>query len=317
MRGPVSELAITLLFLGFVATILLAYLVEIVLACLRLRRGEAAPAGRLRRWWRRSVLVLGTVGTVCVVYGFTVEPTWIEVTRVEVALVHLPSGSPTVRVVHVSDLHVDDTPGNEQALPALVAAERPDLIVFTGDSLNAIEGRDRFLACLERLAALAPLYAVKGNWDVIQFADHRVLEDSRARLLDGDVVDVEVKGVRLALAGLRFGREREVGRVLERLPRDRPVVWLHHTPDLILELADAGVDLVLAGHTHGGQVRLPLYGALLTLARHGKRFEAGLYREQGTWLYVNRGLGMEGGHAPRVRFLCRPEVTVLDLVPAR
>jgi hypothetical protein len=92
-------------------------------------------------------------------------------------------------------------------------------------------------------------------------------------------------------------------------------VLLYHAPDPILEMADAGVDVVLSGHTHGGQVRLPFYGALITLARHGKRFDMGLYRVKETWLYVSRGLGMEGGLAPRVRFLARPEITVIDLVP--
>jgi predicted MPP superfamily phosphohydrolase len=249
------------------------------------------------------------------VYGFAVEPTWVEVTRHRLPLPRWPAGAPTVRILHVSDLHVDAAPGNEEALPDLVAAERPDLIAFTGDSLNALAGRDRCLRCLARLARIAPVYAVQGNWDVVQFDGVRVLEDAAVHLLDGTFAEVEVRGVRFVVAGLRFGRDADVPGFVAMLPRDRPVVFLHHTPDPVLELADGGVDLVLAGHTHGGQVRLPGYGALLTLARHGKRFEAGLYRERGTWLYVTRGLGMEGGPAPRVRFLCRPEVTVLDLAP--
>ena len=76
------------------------------------------------------------------------------------------------------------------------------------------------------------------------------------------------------------------------------------------------VDLFLAGHTHGGQVALPFYGAIVTFSRFGKRFEAGLHRVANTWLYVNRGLGMEGGPAPRVRFCARPEVSVLEVWPA-
>jgi predicted MPP superfamily phosphohydrolase len=316
--GPSSEWLVTGLFLLLVGTIFLAYLVEVFVAVRRRISGSpAGPEGRLRRWWRRGVLALGTLGAACTVYGWTIEPTWIEVTRHEVALGRLPPGSARVRLVHVSDLHVDVSPGNEEALPDLVAAEHPDLIAFTGDSLNVAAGRERFLRCIARLADVAPVYAVKGNWDVIQMRDVRVLEDSRARLLDDEVAEVEVRGVRLALAGLPYGRDREVGALLARAPRDRPLVFLHHTPDPILELAGRRVDLVLAGHTHGGQVRLPFYGALLTLARHGKRFEAGLYRVEDTWLYVNRGLGMEGGAAPRVRFLCRPEVTVIDLVPTR
>jgi predicted MPP superfamily phosphohydrolase len=83
---------------------------------------------------------------------------------------------------------------------------------------------------------------------------------------------------------------------------------------MIQEVAERSVDLYCAGHTHGGQIAVPSYGALVTLSRFGKRYEAGLYREKSTTLYVNRGIGMEGG-VPRVRFWSRPELTVIDLVP--
>jgi predicted MPP superfamily phosphohydrolase len=79
------------------------------------------------------------------------------------------------------------------------------------------------------------------------------------------------------------------------------------------------VDLFLAGHVHGGQVALPFYGALLTLSRFGKRFERGLYPDAdgfGFPLYVSRGIGMEGGAMPRVRFCSRPELALIELVPA-
>ena len=87
-------------------------------------------------------------------------------------------------------------------------------------------------------------------------------------------------------------------------------------PSGVNAAAENGADLCLAGHIHGGQVRLPWYGAIVTLSKTGKKYEAGLYRVKDTWLYVNRGIGMEGSCAPRVRFNCRPEVTVLDMVPA-
>jgi predicted MPP superfamily phosphohydrolase len=74
--------------------------------------------------------------------------------------------------------------------------------------------------------------------------------------------------------------------------------------------------LFLAGHVHGGQVALPYYGALLTLSKFGKRFERGLYPDaDGFPMYVSRGIGMEGGRAPRVRFCARPEVALIELVP--
>jgi predicted MPP superfamily phosphohydrolase len=94
-----------------------------------------------------------------------------------------------------------------------------------------------------------------------------------------------------------------------------PAVLLHHTPDLAESPGIGAFDLVLCGHTHGGQVRLPFYGALITLSRFGKRYEAGMSSLAGGGLqYTNRGLGCEPTPAPRVRFLCRPEVAVFDLV---
>jgi predicted MPP superfamily phosphohydrolase len=79
------------------------------------------------------------------------------------------------------------------------------------------------------------------------------------------------------------------------------------------DAVEGGTDLYCAGHTHGGQIALPFYGALITFSQFDKRFEAGLYDYKGMALYVNRGIGMEGGMAPRVRFGSRPEITVIDV----
>lgn len=80
------------------------------------------------------------------------------------------------------------------------------------------------------------------------------------------------------------------------------------------EASEAGYHLYLAGHTHGGQIRILGYGAIITQSKFGKRYEAGLYSMKGTKMYVNRGIGLEGGWAPRIRLFCRPEVTVVDLM---
>ena len=99
------------------------------------------------------------------------------------------------------------------------------------------------------------------------------------------------------------------------MPPDAFKIFLYHYPDLIKNAAVQNVDLYCAGHTHGGQVALPLYGAIITFSKFGKQYEAGLYREGATWLYVNRGVGLEGGSAPRVRFWARPELTIIESVP--
>jgi predicted MPP superfamily phosphohydrolase len=90
-------------------------------------------------------------------------------------------------------------------------------------------------------------------------------------------------------------------------------VLLYHSPELIPFASKLGIDLYLCGHTHGGQVRLPFYGAVLTSSELGKQYDMGYYRLRDTHLYVSRGIGMEGMGAPRVRFLCPPEITLFSI----
>lgn len=106
--------------------------------------------------------------------------------------------------------------------------------------------------------------------------------------------------------------------LLKGLEDDATTIYLHHTPDAVEELLarEPGqrVDLFLCGHTHGGQVCLPFWGAIVTFSRQHKKYERGLYRVGDVSMYVNRGVGLEGGAVPRLRFLSRPEVVVIDLV---
>jgi uncharacterized protein len=101
--------------------------------------------------------------------------------------------------------------------------------------------------------------------------------------------------------------------LLAQAPTDAFTLLLFHTPDLMPQAAALGVDLYFAGHTHGGQWRVPGFGAILTSSHYWKRYEAGHYREGTTHLYVSRGLGMEGFGAPRARFFCPPEVVSVTL----
>lgn len=272
-----------------------------------IRRGPGQLQPGLRRL-RAAVLALAALGVVCGLYARLIEPTWLEVTHAEVATARLPPGA-RIRVVHITDVHSDPDVRLEPRLPELIAAERPDVIVYTGDSLNAIEGRPHFRALMTALAAIAPTYAVRGNWDTALWRRRSVRRHRRGRAR--------------RTGGPRAGRWRparsadRLEHVLAGVPRAAASILLHHYPDEIDRVAELGVDLYVAGHTHGGQVALPLYGAPVTLARTGKRFEAGLYRVKRTARYVGRGIGMEGGSAPRVRFFARPEVAVIDLVGMR
>jgi hypothetical protein len=280
---------------------------------LRERRGTAPPPGRRARWARRALLALAALGLLCMAYGRFVEPFWLEVRHVRITSPRLPKGARPVRIVHVSDLHCDPAPRLEERIPDVVAAERPDLIVFTGDALNAPEGLAAFRRCLGRLAALVPTFAVTGNWDERFWSDIPLYAGTGVRELRGRAERVDVAGTPVWVAGVPGWGPDLAAQALAGVPPGAFTVLLHHFPEDVEAFAARGtVDLCCAGHVHGGQVALPLYGALVTLSRTGKTYEAGLYRVGGTWLHVSRGVGMEGGAAPRVRFCARPEVTVIE-----
>ncbi|HEY9868522.1 MAG TPA: metallophosphoesterase [Candidatus Obscuribacterales bacterium] len=305
-------------FLSFIAVVALVYLsaavflIEMVVKRLRrqhvLRKGWSA-------WLRRSVLVLAATGVACMAYGYFVEPYWPDVTRTTVATPRLPAGSRPIRIVHISDLHCDPVPRLEERLPDLVKRQHPDLILFTGDAINSPAGLPVFRRCLTELSAIAPTYAVRGNWDAFYWNDLDLFGKTGALELKGEAISLTVNGNRLCVAGAPVGQPGAKEKALSAVPPGMLSIFLYHYPSAIVEAAQAKIDLLCAGHTHGGQVALPLYGALITLSKLGKQYEAGLYRLQDTWIYVTRGIGMEGGPAPRVRFCARPEISVIDLVP--
>lgn len=318
-----GESTAVLLFVCAVAAVYLFAACALVRLLLR-RFGFMERPTRAGLVAERGSLALAAVGLVCFAYGYFVEPFWPQVTHVSVKSPKLKGAQRPVRVVHISDLHCDPEPRLEERLPDLIAAERPDLIVYTGDSLNSPEGLPVLRKLLPRLASIAPTYAVRGNWDTAYWRRHELFEGTGVYELKREAARVDVAGTSLWVAGAPFaslaeppdGERTGIENTLKNAPPDAFTLFLYHTPDLILEAAATNrVDLYCAGHTHGGQVALPVYGALVTLSKFGKKYESGLHREGPTWLYVTRGVGMEGGVAPRVRFFARPEITVIELVP--
>jgi predicted MPP superfamily phosphohydrolase len=310
------RLGIAAALLLFVYGAAFAFVVRSLVLAVRTRRGGAAapPLRPALRRARVAVHVLAATGLLCAVYARFVEPYWPEVThaRVECAKLH----SRPIRIAQISDVHSDPTARLEPEIPDLIAAERPDVILFTGDALNSPGGLDNFRTLMTRLAAIAPTYAVRGNWDVWYWGAIDLFGGTGVTELDGTAVQLPGRAD-VWIAGVPVGGLEAVPGMLAAIPRDAVSIFLYHYPDEIEDLARRGVDLYVAGHTHGGQVALPFYGALVTLSRYGKRFESGLYQVGGTALYVNRGIGMEGGAAPRVRFMARPEISIIELAPPR
>jgi predicted MPP superfamily phosphohydrolase len=175
-------------------------------------------------------------------------------------------------------------------------------------------------ALLNRLSARYGVFAVLGSPPVDLHAVIPGLFDGLpVRLLRDEAVEVTLsRGRRLTLLGLDCHHDiardaATLARVLTGVPGDGPRVLLYHSPELMMAAAEQGIDLYLCGHTHGGQVRLPLIGPLLTASKLGRRFVMGHYVRGRTHLYVTRGVGFEGLSAPRVRLLCPPEMTLIEV----
>ncbi|MBN1371185.1 MAG: metallophosphoesterase [Anaerolineaceae bacterium] len=278
--------------------------------------GPAAPTPLAPLW----ALNLGLLAVG--LYGFVFEPFWVQVTHLEVAAPEAGLTEP-LRIVQLSDLHVERSTRRERELVELVNSQQPDIIVLTGDFLNLSYLQDEqavadLRALIAQLDAPLGIYAVDGTVEDPPRV-REMLSDLGVRVLDQEVLCLPTAGGQIALVGVSnygYAHDQEtLAWLMQGVPPEEFSLVLHHHPDLAYDAQNAGVDLYLCGHTHGGQVRLPVYGAMITFSRFGKTFESGHYTLGDTTLYVSRGLGMEGSYAPRVRFLARPEVVVVDLMP--
>jgi predicted MPP superfamily phosphohydrolase len=263
-------------------------------------------------------------GTFLALYAYYVEPDRLGVTRLSLQSAKLPPGPP-LRILHIADLHLERITSRERLLLSLIRAERPDLILFSGDFLNLSYVMDPAAwadvrAVLAEWQAPAGAFAVAGSPPVDQpeVLPHLLEGLLNVRCLHGEKATVVLNGAEIDIVGLDcthkpFLDAPKLRGALGGAPGGRFTILLYHTPDLAPEAAEAGVDLMLSGHTHGGQVRLPLAGAVYASSLYGKRFEAGRYSLGDMTLYVSRGVGMEGCGAPRVRFLCPPEITLWEI----
>ena len=274
----------------------------------RLLGGTPDPSIFDRRWVQLGLLLLLALCAALFVYGRHVEPRWLVVR--ELALGQ-PTGQP-VRIAVISDLHISGDRSPWTDLARTVNATDPDLILLLGDTLNRGAALPVLHRTLSAMRARHGKYAVQGNWEAWYWNELPLLEGTGFRWLDHHAISRTIHGIPLHLLGLPY-RDGDHGnraeRLLVRLPRPGWRIFLYHTPDMADEVPSA--DLYLAGHTHGGQVSLPLYGALVTLSRHGKRFERGRSQVGRTVVYVNPGIGVE----PMIplRIGVRPEVTLVTL----
>ena len=256
--------------------------------------------------------------------AYVVEPLLVETTELSLHVDDLDPSAPPVRVMHLTDMHIERSSFREEAVIEKVNALHPDIIVFTGDYLNLSRLSDptsaaHFRQFVAQLEAPYGIYAVRGSVEPSLESMAWLVEATDVVWLEQETVTVDVRGQPVTLVGVACSHQQKrdiarLDRTMEGVSPDAFTLLLYHSPDLIREAAEQQVDLYLGGHTHGGQLCLPFYGAVATSSIYGKQYVAGLFEEGDTRMYISRGIGFEGGGMPRARFLCRPEIVSIDLV---
>ena len=259
---------------------------------------------------------LAAAGAGLLAYARFVEPRWLQTTHTEVAVPGLPEPLDGLRIVLLADFHVGaGTPLRlVEAAVERTCRARPHLVAIVGDlSDDPPPGFDGVAKMLSRLEAPLGVYAVPGNHDYDAsggIARWREAVDAYPHLVDltNRAVTLRHEGAPLTLIGLDDLARGRPAEGLTRRDAEGPVVVLAHEPSHAEQLERA--DLVLSGHTHGGQVRLPFLGPLVNPSPKPERYDSGLVRLGDRQVYVSRGVGT--GHAP-LRLGSRPEVAVLTL----
>ena len=256
---------------------------------------------RLSRRQFLAAVLLATPGAVLADAKY-LEPTWLKVRRLRIG-----NGPPTYRFVHFTDLHHKGDRDYLQAVVAKINSLAPDFVCFTGDIIE----EEKYLAeALEILSGIkSPMFGVPGNhdyWSKASFAPiHRCFSATGgAWLLDEQRA---AAGGKLNLIGITCSHGNQA-----QLPLNPAVknILLMHYPAWVKKLDGPKFDLMLAGHSHGGQVRIPFYGPLLV--PYGvDEFDMGIYQTASGPLYVNAGIGYV--YTYNFRFNCRPEITVIEI----
>jgi len=264
------------------------------------------------------VMAIGAAG-----YRFLIEPQRFQVETVRLRLPRLAREFSGLRVAQLSDIHMGGWMNLErlQRVADLVMAEKPDVLVITGDFLkgrsfteSAKQAVKDLTKGLRPLAAAIPTFAVLGNHDY-RTSPHAVREMLRlCKITDltNDVFKLKRKDGTLCLCGvddIRHGNVR-LNNVVARLDENNPAILLVHEPDFAdISAATGKFDLQISGHSHGGQIVIPFLGPP-KLPESGQRYYSGLYRVGNMIQYTNRGVGVDRF---AVRINCPPEITVFVL----
>ncbi len=286
---------------------------------------EVDPRARWRKIFRVAATVILLLAAGAVIWGFFIEPDRLVLHQATIQIDAWPAELSGLRIALIADVHTDNRFINEKKLQKIVEltnAQNPDLIILLGDYIQGGRSESAYrvepevtAAQLKNLRAPLGVYGVLGNHDWWYNGEkvRHAFENEGIPILEDDVKELSWHGKSFWLAGLAdlWTRPQHVAAIIAKAPPGSTVVALTHNPDIFPTLPQS-VPLLLAAHTHGGQVNIPLIGTPVVPSRFGPKYTAGHIFENGHHMFVTTGIGTS---IIRVRFRVTPEVVILTVNP--
>ncbi|BAL80675.1 metallophosphoesterase [Caldisericum exile] len=240
-------------------------------------------------------------------YGYFAERFWIRKTKIAFGNYF------NIKFAHLSDIHFSRESIREKKILEILQEESIDLIFITGDIVNY---RKKFVGYdyLKKIVELRkPVYFVFGNWDY-KVKDLNKLRTDLKNLhiivLEDEHVIYEKDNIKINIVGISdpYTKRANLVKAVKGIDKSLYTILLSHSPDIFYEGRDEGINLILSGHMHGGQIKLPFVKfALYAPSKYGSRFLYGLFKEKNTTMYVNKGIGES--HFP-IRICAKPEILI-------